>query len=156
VRNFAVIADGTNGLRVVNLTSSTDIRTKMAAADVDRDTFRGYRLSNERNDPMTPFDPKNVNTDVITYPSASPVRQVARGVSLDSLTDIAGRRWRDNWLIGSTSLSSDMQSRMRAVVVREVPGSPDVRGDGIGCVARVGDDVVVDADGRCQPTIQAP
>jgi hypothetical protein len=155
VRNFAVVADGSNGLRVVNLTPNVDIRTQMAAADVDRDAFRGFRLSNERNDPMTPFDPKNVATDVITYPSASPVRQVARGLSLDTLTDVAGRRWRDNWLIGSTSLSRDLQDRMRGVIVREVPGSPDVRGDGLGCVARVGDDVVVDADGRCQPSIQA-
>lgn len=153
VRSFAVIADGRNGLRVVNITSPIDQKTQFAAADGDREAFRGFRLSHERNDPMTPFDPKNTGTEIFTFSVGAPVTHVARGLSLDALTDPSGSRWRDNWLIGSTSISSEMQRRMRAVEVREVPLSPDTRGDGLGCVVRVGDEPVVDADGRCVPRI---
>lgn len=96
-------------------------------------------------------DVKNDDTQVFTFDVGAPVTSVARGLSLDSLTDISGRRWRDNWLIGSTSLSSELQRRMRAVEVQEVPGSPEVRGDGLGCIVRVGDTATIDADGRCLP-----
>ncbi|MBM4280390.1 MAG: cytochrome c3 family protein [Deltaproteobacteria bacterium] len=155
VRSYAVVADGTNGLRAVNLTPSFDQKTQFAAADVDRDAFRGFRLSPERNDPMTPFDPKNALREVITYPTGTPALAVARGLSLDSLTDRAGRRWRDNWLIGSDALSSELQRRLRAVEVTEIPGSRDVRGDGLGCVVRRGDEarVTFDAAGRCLPRL---
>jgi hypothetical protein len=155
VRAFALVADGSHGLRAVNLTPSSDQKTLFSAADRDRDAFRGFRLSPERNDPMTPFDPKNALREVITYPTGAPVHAVARGLSLDSLTDMSGRRWRDNWLIGSTSLSAELQRRMRAVEVVEIEGSRDVRGDGLGCVVRRGDEgsVTFDADGRCLPRL---
>jgi hypothetical protein len=155
VRSYALVADGTNGVRAVNLTPAVDQKKSFAAADVDRDAFRGFRLSSERNDPMTPFDAKNVLREVVTYPAGAPVRAIARGLSLDTLTDVAGRRWRDNWLLGSTALSAELQRRMRAVEVVELPGSRDVRGDGLGCVVRRGDEarVTFDDDGRCLPRV---
>jgi hypothetical protein len=158
VRAFALVADGDHGLRAVNLTPSTDQKTLFADADRDREAFRGFRLSPERNDPMTPFDPKNALREVVTYPTGAPVFAVARGLSLDSLTDVGGRRWRDNWLIGSDSLSAELQRRMRAVEVVELPGSRDVRGDGLGCVVRRGDEGAVQFDdgGRCLPRLRDP
>ena len=157
VRSFAIVADGSHGLRAVNISPTKDFRTQLAKADADRESFRGFRLSNERNDPMTPFDPKNLN-EVITYPTGAPVRFIAKGLSLDTLTDVSGARWRDNWMIGSTSLSSEMQRRMRAVEVVELNGSPDMRGDGLGCVVRKGDEgrVQLTDDGRCLPALGPP
>jgi hypothetical protein len=64
---------------------------------------------------------------------------------------------RDNWSIGSTTLDERTTSRMRSVVVKEVPGTPDSRGDGLGCVVRAGDEGSTTPDPvdpfRCLPPV---
>ncbi len=41
---------------------------------------------------------------------------------------------------------------MRSVVVKEVPNTKDIRGDGLGCIVREGDEGAVQVqDNRCVP-----
>jgi hypothetical protein len=149
------VADGAHGLRAINITPVRDYREQLAAAVDDPDRFRGLRLSFERWDPMTPHDPKNVNREVFTFPTTGVARVVARGLSLDALADKSGPRVRDGWQIGSGVLDDAMVARMRSVVVREVAGTHDIRGDGLGCVVRKGDEGQVARDpenpDRCLP-----
>jgi hypothetical protein len=132
-----------------------DFRTRLAAAAADPDANRGFLVSAERADPMTPFDPKNATLQVFTFPTNSPARVIARGIQLDNIADKGGRRLRDGWTIGATSLDAATIARMRSVIVKEVPGTVDIRGDGMGCVVREGDDVNVPRDpeepNRCLP-----
>ena len=153
-RSYALIADGSHGLRAVNITSSRDIREQLAAAVADPDALRGFRLSFERWDPMTPRDPKNVDRQILTFPTNGDARVVARGLSLDMLADKSGRRVRDSWQLGATTLDDKMVARMRSVITKEVPGTQDIRGDGLGCVVRAGDEAAArdPADSnRCLP-----
>jgi hypothetical protein len=154
-RTFALVADGAHGLRAVNITPTEDFRKRLA--DPATNT-RGFRLSMERWDPMTPFDPKNKSRQVFTFPATgnAPVVAVAKGYSFDAMADASGRRMRDNWQIGSTTLDDFIMARMRNVVVLEVPGTKDIRGDGLGCVVRdrdIGQNLTPDAAGRCLPAI---
>jgi hypothetical protein len=154
-RNFAIIADGAHGVRAVNITPARDYREQLKAAVDDPDAFRGLRLSMERWDPLTPFDPKNTSTQVFTYATNGSAVALARGFALDSLADKSGRRLRDGWSIGADSLDELTVARMRSVIVREVAGTKDVRGDGLGCIVREGDEESVPRDpadeNRCLP-----
>ena len=75
--------------------------------------------------------------------------------ALDSLADKSGRRLRDGWSIGADSLDEATVARMRSVIVREVAGTSDIRGDGLGCIVRDGDEENVPRDpsdeDRCLP-----
>lgn len=159
MRNYAVVADGAHGVRIVNITPSVDFRTRLAevAAAPNAPGNRGFRLSNERPDPLTPFDGRNNNLDalsvfpernIFTFPTAEPVRALARGLSFDNIADKSGRRLREGWSIGARPLEEQLVARMRSVIVRE-SDTTDTRGDGLGCVVRVGDDPGQD----CRPTI---
>ena len=130
VRTWAIVADGANGLRAINLTSSRDWREGI------KDGGRAFNLSFERQDPFTPYDPTNRITQVLTFPTDAPVTAVARGFALDQLADDQANRLRDSWLIGATTIDNDMVQRMRDVLVQEVPGTVDGSGDGLGCVTR--------------------
>ena len=154
-RSYALVADGSHGLRAINITSPRDFREQLAAAADDPDALRGFRLSFERWDPMTPKDPKNVNRQILTFPTSGDARVVARGLSLDALADKSGRRMRDGWQIGANTLDERIVARMRSVITKEVPVTADIRGDGLGCVVRVGDEQQVATDpadpNRCMP-----
>ncbi len=153
-RTFAIVADGAS-VHAINLTPSVDFRTQLKAAADDPAAFRGFRLSQERGDPMTPFDPKNASRVVLTFPASGQVVALARGLALDQLADKSGRRLRDAWPIGARTLGERTIARMRSVRVKEVPGSFDTRGDGIGCVVREGDENSTSFDpltGRCAPS----
>ena len=62
---------------------------------------------------------------------------------------------RDGWQIGANTLDERIVARMRSVITKEVPGTADIRGDGLGCVVRVGDEQQVATDpadpNRCMP-----
>jgi hypothetical protein len=152
------VADGAHGLRAVNITPVVDFREGLADAanPVLQEQTRALRLSQERWDPTTPFDPKNTARQVFTFLTNGPATSVARGLALDVLADPSGRRMRDNWSIGATSLDEATMARMRNVTVKEVPGTVDIRGDGLGCVVREGDETSVNRDSadpnRCLPT----
>jgi hypothetical protein len=151
-RTFALVADGTN-VHAVNLTPAVDFRTQLKAAADAPEAFRGFRLSQERWDPMTPYDPKNATRTIFTFPASGQVVALARGLALDQLADKSGRRLRDAWPIGARTLNERTIARMRSVRVTEVPGSVDTRGDGLGCVVREGDGATFDvASGRCTPS----
>lgn len=154
-RNYAIVADGSNGVRAINITAATDYRQDLKASFDDPDGFRGLRLSMERWDPLTPFDPKNTSTQVFTYATNGNAVALARGLSLDSLADKSGRRLRDGWSIGSDSLDEKTVARMRSVIVKEVAGTVDIRGDGLGCIVRENDENDVQRDpednNRCLP-----
>jgi hypothetical protein len=154
-RNFVLVADGAHGIRAINITPARDFREQIKASLDDPDKFRGFRLSLERQDPMTPFDPKNTSRQVFTYPTAGNAVSLMRGIAFDNLADKSGRQLRDSWSIGSTTLDENVIARMRSVIVKEVAGTVDIRGDGMGCIVRKGDenDVArVDGDNnRCVP-----
>jgi hypothetical protein len=153
-RTFAIVADGGN-VHAINLTPSVDFRTQLKAAADNPSAFRGFRLSQERWDPMTPYDPKNATRNVFTFPASGQVVALARGLALDQLADKSGRRMRDSWPIGARSLDERTIARMRSVRVKEVPNSSDTRGDGLGCVVREGDEnstTFDQATGTCTPS----
>ena len=154
-RNYAVIADGAHGIRAVNITSPVDFRTQLAAAAQDPDKFRSLRLSPDRWDPLTPHDPKNTSPKVFTYATNGAAVMLARGLMFDNIADKSGRQLRDGWSIGSQVLDEATIGRMRSVIVKEVQGTVDIRGDGLGCVVRAGDDTDTPKDpgdaNRCLP-----
>lgn len=154
-RNFAIVADGSNGIRAINITSPTDFRLQLKDAAANPDAFRGLRLSMERWDPLTPFDPKNTSTQVFSYATNGNAVALARGLTFDSIADKSGRKMRDGWSIGSDSLDELTVARMRSVIVKEVAGTVDIRGDGLGCIVRDGDENDVprdpEDDNRCLP-----
>lgn len=154
-RTFALIADGAHGIRAVNITPTRDFRLDLKAAFDDPEAFRGLRLSPERQDPLTPFDPKNTSRQVFTYQTTGNAVQLAKGLAFDNIADKSGRQLRDGWSIGSTSLDEATVARMRSVIVKEVEGTVDIRGDGLGCVVRKGDENNVPRDpedpNRCLP-----
>jgi hypothetical protein len=150
-RTFALVADG-NAMHAVNITPTVDFRLGLKAAFDNPDAFRGLRLSHERNDPLTPFDPKNATRQIFTFPASGGISAISRGIPLDNLGDKSGRRLRDAWPIGARPLPERTIARMRSVVVKEVPNTKDIRGDGLGCVVREGDEGAVQVqDNRCVP-----
>ena len=150
-RTFAIVADGPV-MRAINITPTSDFRLGLKAAFDDPEAFRGLRLSHERNDPMTPYDPKNATRQIFSFPASGAVAAISRGVPLDNLGDESGRRLRDAWPLGARPLPIRTVARMRSVVVREVPNTKDIRGDGVGCVVRAGDEGAVTVrDHRCVP-----
>jgi hypothetical protein len=152
-RTFAIVADGSQ-IHAVNVTPTVDFRTQLKAAADDPDRFRGFRLSQERADPMTPFDPKNATRQILTFPASGQVTALARGLALDQLSDKSGRRLRDAWPIGARTLDERTIARMRSVRVKEVAQTFDTRGDGLGCVVReadVGSTAFDQETGRCAP-----
>jgi hypothetical protein len=157
VRTYAMIADGAHGIRAVNITPSTDIRQQIAdSLDINKhDATRSFRLSPERWDPLTPFDPKNTSVKVFTFPTAGNAVALAKGLCFDNIADKSGRQLRDGWSIGSQVLDEATVGRMRSVIVKEVQGTVDIRGDGLGCVVREGDDQNTPTDpgdpNRCLP-----
>ncbi len=151
-RTFAIVAND-NAVLAVNVTATTDFRLGLKAAFDDPDAFRGLRLSHERNDPLTPFDPKNVTRQVLTFPTSGTVTGISRGSPLDNLADKSARRLRDAWTLGARPLSERTLARMRSVVVKEVPNTKDSRGDGLGCVVRAGDEGAVQVDAATQRCI---
>ena len=102
---------------------------------------------------MTPFDPKNVTRQVLTFPTSGTVTGISRGSPLDNLADKSARRLRDAWTLGARPLSERTLARMRSVVVKEVPNTKDSRGDGLGCVVRAGDEGAVQVDAATQRCI---
>ena len=152
-RTFAIVADGTD-VHAVNITPVVDFRLGLKAANDDPDAFRGFRLSAERGDPLTPFDPKNASRQIFTFPASGGVVAIARGFALDAIADKGGRRLRDSWAIGAHPLEQRTIARLRSVIVKEVANTKDSRGDGVGCIVREGDEGDVDVDQatqRCVP-----
>lgn len=157
-RTFAIVANGAN-VHAVNITAVVDFRLSLKAASDDPDAFRGLRLSEERQDPLTPFDPKNATRNIFTFPASGGVVALARGLNFDSIADKGGRRLRDSWAIGAHPLEQRTVARMRSVIVKEVANTKDSRGDGVGCIVREGDEnnVAVDAaTQRCIPATILP
>ena len=153
-RTFALVANGAQ-VHAVNITPVVDFRLALKAANDDPDAFRGLRLSHERWDPLTPFDPKNATRNIFTYPASGGVVAIARSLTLDALADKGGRRLRDAWPIGAHPLEQRTIARMRSVVVKEVANTKDSRGDGVGCIVREGDENAVAVDAATQRCIPA-
>ena len=151
-RTFAIVANGTN-VHAINITPVVDFRHDLKAASDNPDAFRGFRMSHERNDPLTPFDPRNATRQILTFPASGTVTSIARGFPLDALADKSGRRLRDAWPLGAHPLEERTITRMRSVIVKEVPGTKDSRGDGLGCVVRAGDEGAVSIDPETQRCI---
>jgi LVIVD repeat len=149
-RHFALVGSGA-AVHAVNLTDAVDFRTKLAAAAATPELLNGFRLSPERSDPLTPFDIKNAVLQTFTFPAGGNVRAIARGIPFDNLADKSGRRLRDNWSIGSRPLNDATVARMRSVVVKEIPGTKDVRGDGLGCVVLESDNATQEGE-ACRPS----
>lgn len=129
-RTYALMTDGVAGLVAINLTDPADMRKKYG-----EDSLR-FALSFERQDPLTPFDPKNVVRQAFRYPTVGRAFGLTRGHSMDRLADANGNRLRDGWLLGADAIDSTMVERMKAVTVKVAPGTRDHNGDGLGCVAR--------------------
>lgn len=151
-RTFAMVANG-NALLAINITPTVDFRLGLKAASDNPDSFRGFRLSHERNDPMTPFDPKNATRQIFTFPASGAVSAISRGIPLDNLSDKSSRRLRDAWPLGARPLPERTVARMRSVVVKEVANTRDSRGDGVGCIVREGDENAVQVDAATQRCI---
>ena len=151
-RTFAIVANGTD-VHAINITPVVDFRHELKAAFDNPDAFRGLRMSHERSDPLTPFDPKNATRQILTFPASGTVTAIARGFPLDSLADKSGRRLRDSWPLGAHPLDERTITKMRSVIVKEVPGTKDSRGDGLGCVVRAGDEGAVSIDAQTQRCI---
>lgn len=157
-RTFAMVCDGENGLRAINVTDFRDIRerlffdrngssfSKTGIEQLDTLFQTNFNMTLALRDPLTPFDRANVrlsqdgNTvinpafQIITFPVSAGQRllRIARGRQLDKLGDESGRTLRDSTAVGARALPSDIIQRMRNVNVIEQQGTGDRDGNGLG------------------------
>jgi hypothetical protein len=153
---FAMVSDGANGLRAINLTDFRDIRERLfpntsafAASPLDSVFQPGFNLSLALRDPLTPFNRANLllpgslanpPVQVITFPvrAGQRILGIARGRQLDKLTDQAGRTLRDSTAVGAGALPRALMDKMRNVSVAVEPGTVDDNGNGLGNIVRAG------------------
>ncbi|HLG17587.1 MAG TPA: hypothetical protein VJH03_24295 [Blastocatellia bacterium] len=150
-RTFAMVCDGANGLRAINVTDFRDIRERLfpgtsafPANGLDPVFQSNFNLSLALRDPLTPFDRANVKfsggavanppIEIVTFPVSLGQRLlgIARGRQLDKLADEDGRTLRDSTAVGARALSRAEMDKMRSVNVVVEPGTSDESGNGLG------------------------
>jgi hypothetical protein len=146
-RTFAMVSDGKNGLRAINVTDFRDIRERLFNSSefppnaLDNVFDTNFRLTLALRDPLTPFDRANVKVvgnqaafQITTFPVGENQRllRIARGRQLDKLADSSGRTLRDSTAVGAGALSRAAMDKMRNVNVVVEPGSADDKGNGLG------------------------
>jgi hypothetical protein len=118
-QTWLFVADGTNGLRAVNVSTLFDPfrgRVGQPAAPISADHAA---LTLESRDPLTPRD-QSAGIDqlpTLTFATHGSARALARGSSLDRISDESGRRLRDSWNPGNGVLSRAKMDAMRATVI---------------------------------------
>ncbi len=118
-QTWVFVADGTNGIRAVNASTLFDPfrgRVGQPAAPI---SAAHAALTLEVRDPLTPRD-STVVTDqlpTITFATRGSARALARGSSLDRISDENGRRLRDSWNPGNGVLQRSKMDAMRATVI---------------------------------------
>ncbi len=160
-RTFAMVSDGKNGMRAINVTDFRDIRERLfnssaftpSSADpgVEKVFQNHFNLTLALRDPLTPFDRANLQINaagqvgnppfkVVTFPISAGQRllRIARGRQLDKLADQDGRTLRDSTSVGARALSREVMDRMRSVNVVLEPGTSDDKGNGLGNIVLQG------------------
>ncbi|HKS42343.1 MAG TPA: hypothetical protein VJX74_17115 [Blastocatellia bacterium] len=146
-RTFAMVSDGKNGLRAVNVTDFRDIRERLFNSSafptnaLDPVFQTNFNLTLALRDPLTPFDRANVKINgnqatlqITTFPVSAGQRllRIARGRQLDKLADSSGRTLRDSTAVGAGALSRADMDKMRKVNVVVEQGTSDDKGNGLG------------------------
>lgn len=146
-RTFAMVSDGKNGLRAVNVTDFRDIRERLFNSSafptnaLDPVFQTNFNLTLALRDPLTPFDRANVKVNgnqatlsVTTFAVSAGQRllRIARGRQLDKFGDSSGRTLRDSTAVGAGALSRAEMDKMRNVNVVVEPGTSDNKGNGLG------------------------
>ncbi|HTG17774.1 MAG TPA: hypothetical protein VK747_21180, partial [Blastocatellia bacterium] len=161
-RTFAMVSDGKNGLRAVNITDFKDPRERLfkssafnppgLTSDIDNIFQTHFELTLALRDPLTPFDRANLVLNKMTGQVVNPILQVttfpvaagqkllriARGRQLDKLADSSGRTLRDSTAVGAGALSRAEMDKMRSVNVVVQPGTADDKGNGLGNIVLQG------------------
>jgi hypothetical protein len=161
-RTFAMVSDGKNGLRAVNVTDFRDIKERQfnssafnppgLTSEINNVFQTHFELTLALRDPLTPFDRANLVLDkmtgqvinpifqVITFPVAAGQRLlcIARGRQLDKLADSSGRTLRDSTAVGAGALSRAEMDKMRSVNVVVQAGTADDKGNGLGNIVLQG------------------
>jgi hypothetical protein len=118
-QTWVFVADGTNGVRAVNVSTLFDPfrgRVGQPAAPI---SAQHNALTLEARDPLTPRD-NTVLLDklpTITFATRGSARALARGSALDRIGDEGGRRLRDSWNPGNGVLPRAKMDAMRATVI---------------------------------------
>jgi hypothetical protein len=118
-QTWAFVADGTNGVRAVNVSTLFDPYRGRAGAPLGAVAPAHAALTLEARDPMAPRDP-SVAVDVlpvISFVTRGSARALARGTMLDRIADEGGRRLRDSWNPGNGVLSRAQMDAMRSHTV---------------------------------------
>ena len=154
-RTFAMVSDGKNGLRAINVTDFRDIRERLFNSSaftpissdpgVEKVFQNHFNLTLALRDPLTPFDRANLQINaagqvgnppfkVTTFAISAGQRllRIARGRQLDKLADQDGRTLRDSTAVGARALSREVMDKMRNVNVVIQPGTSDDKGNGLG------------------------
>ncbi len=146
-RTFAMVSDGKNGLRAVNVTDFRDIRERLFNSSafptnaLDPVFQTNFNLTLALRDPLTPFDRANVKVNgnqatlsVTTFPVSAGQRllRIARSRQLDKFGDSSGRTLRDSTAVGAGALSRAEMDKMRKVNVAVEAGTSDDKGNGLG------------------------
>jgi hypothetical protein len=156
-RTFAMVCDGANGLRAINVTDFRDIRERLFPGtsafptnSIDPVFQANFNLTLALRDPLTPYDranlkfsggqPANPPFEIITFPVSAGQRLlgIARGRQLDKLGDADGRTLRDSTSVGARALSRAEMDKMRSVNVVVQPGTSDESGNGLGNIVLQG------------------
>jgi hypothetical protein len=166
-KTYAMVSDGKNGLRAINVTDFRDIRERLFASSsgvpssafnptfpdpgVENAFQRNFNLTLALRDPLTPFDRANLRINaanqvqnpplqVITFSVSAGQRLLgtARGRQLDKLADEDGRTLRDSTSVGAGALSRSEMDKMRNVNVVVQPGTVDDKGNGLGNIVQQG------------------
>jgi hypothetical protein len=118
-QTWVFVADGTNGVRAVNVSTLFDPfrgRVGQPAAPIEASHAA---LTLEARDPLTPRD-NTVLVDklpALTFPTRGSARALARGTPLDRIGDEGGRRLRDSWNPGNGVLPRSKMDAMRATII---------------------------------------
>ena len=166
-RTFAMVSDGKNGLRAINVTDFRDIRERLFASStgvpssafnptfpdpsVENAFQKNFNLTLALRDPLTPFDRANLRINAANTVQNPPLQvttfavsagqrllHIARGRQLDKLADEDGRTLRDSTSVGAGALSRAEMDKMRNVNVVVQPGTVDDKGNGLGNIVLQG------------------
>jgi hypothetical protein len=118
-QTWVFVADGTNGVRAVNVSTLFDpFRGRAGQPPAPIDATHAL-LTLEARDPLTPRD-NTVTLDqlpTITFSTRGSAHRLARGSALDRIGDENGRRLRDSWNPGNGVLQRSKMDAMRSYVI---------------------------------------
>jgi hypothetical protein len=119
-QTWVFVADGTNGVRAVNVSALFDPYRGRSGAAPSSLAAAHLPLTLEARDPLAPRDTSRGGVDeipMLTFATRGSARAIARGAQLDRIADESGRRLRDSWNPGTAVLQRSKMDAMRAVVV---------------------------------------